>query len=522
MIDDISNDLAGRRSPDGQGDRDATLLFPENKSLCEALEYLNDLIQDEGEPFYEGFRRDGKHRVEEGIVSHAKFLLPIDVWDEDLARDADGSLSIKDGAGFDPCVIGFPGSRYDDTTYTYLPLFTDWNALYKQPYPGHVHALVVTFEDCLRLIEKDGDGRGIAVNPGSQQQFFYEREGLTRLAELRESLVEAGRVDGNWSFGTRRRQSPSVVLRGPQDRVRLYLPGRFGMTDCTDDDMANRILDTSYGTCFDTVPLAASTRDQLREVLRALFGRVHGSGVWEVYAAVDCDTPFLIGRILWDRDDPSTVKVQILSESCPATNFIYCEFLNESALMMLEIEGGRIVSGFERHLQETLRYCALDNTYLTGCSYTYLGEDAAREYARKSAEGETRKPSAVWLVTIPMMLLGALLTYVTRAALWPGLLAPIGCVFLMLVLPVAGSEGLLYLMLRSRITRIARELMGEGSLPSAGQHHARFSMRPGCALYRDGARELQGDGTREFVSTEHYLFCSMRHGVKVPISKSAL
>lgn len=527
MNSDYVNNVTFERPP-REGDR--ALLFPENKTLVEALVYLDDLAQDKDEAFYEEFLRDGERRVEEEVVSHAKFLLPIEVWEEDLTRGDGGAQALKDGAKFTPCTIGRTGDFANDAEY--LPLFTDWNALYKQPYPGHVRAMVVTFADCLRLIEKGEGEKGLAINPGETPRLFYDSASLRRLAALRESLVEAGRIDGDWTFGPREHRGPSAVLRGPQDRVRVYLPASLGMSDRGTDDPIDGVLLSTKAACAGTVRLAPGVRELLWGVLSTLCqcrlgsNQMSRAGIFEVYAKTvgNCDTLHRIGRIHWDHTDGGECKIQWASDDYPAIDLIYCDFLSEGAerLVLEPISDDKIASGYKRHLEQMLQYCALYNTYLMGCSYTYSGEEAAREYAAKRAEGDTQNMATSLVVTIPMMLLGALLMYVTRAALWPGLLAVVGCLFFLLVLPVAAGTGVLHLICRSKVMRVVREEMGDGRLPAAGQHHARFSMRPGGVLYRDEGGELRDEGFLDVSDSKRYLFVSLQNGIKIPVPKSAL
>ncbi|MBP3894021.1 MAG: SseB family protein [Atopobiaceae bacterium] len=526
MNDDYRNNAVFERPSRGGG---RALLFPENRGLLEAIDHLRHVSLNEDVGFDRGSDKgtggrpvsEANRRIEEEIVSHAKFLVPIDVWNEDLTRGADGSLSIRDGASFAPCGISFSDGSYSATTYTYLPLFTDWDELYMRPYPGHVHAMVVTFEDCLRLVKESGEGRGIAINPGSQR-LYYESEDLVRFAALRESLLKDARVDGDWTFGPRGREHQNVVLRGTQNRVRLYLPGRFGADGRIAGDGTDESPDAVPGVCFSTVPLVSGTGEQLREVLRALPMRGIGLGAWEVYAKADCDTPLLMGRILCERNEPGAVKIWMASESCPSTDLIYCEFLSEGVLQALEDAGGQLASGYAKYLQKAMRYCALDNTYLTGCSYAYSGEEAARERAVMMTERGVQDAATTVAVTMPMLLLGALLTYVTRVALWPGVWAAVGCLFFLMVLPVVVSERVLHHVRRSRSVNAVHEQMADGYMPSEAQHHARFSMRPDCVLYCDEERELRGNGPYDIGDAEHFLFVFSQDGVAIPVAKSAL
>ena len=527
MNSDYVNNVTFERPP---REVDRALPFPENKTLVEALVYLDDLAQDKDEAFYEKLLRDGERRVEEEVVSHAKFLLPIEVWEEDLTREGGGSQALKEGAEFTPCIIGRTGDFAIDAEY--LPLFTDWNALYKRPYPGHVHAMVVTFADCLRLIEEGGGEQGLAINPGETPRLFYDSASLRRLAALRESLVEAGRTDGDWTFGPREHRGPSAVLRGPQDRVRVYVPASLGMSDRGTDDPIDRVLLSTKAACAGTVRLAPSTRELLWGVVSTLCqcrlgsNQMDRTGIFEVYAKTmgNCDTSHRIGRIHWDHTDGGECKIQWASDDYPAIGLIYCDFLGDGAerIVLDPSSDDKIAFGHERHLEQMLQCCALHNTYLTSCGYTYSGEEAAREYAAKRVEGDTQNVVTSLVVTIPMMLLGALLMYVTRAALWPGLLAVAGCLFFLLVLPVAAGSGVLYLIRRRKIMRFVAERVEGGVLPTAGQHHARFSMRPGGVLYRDEERELRDEGLLDISDTEHYLFVTLQNGVTIPVTKSEL
>lgn len=70
--------------------------------------------------------------------------------------------------------------------------------------------------------------------------------------------------------------------------------------------------------------------------------------------------------------------------------------------------------------------------------------------------------------------------------------------------------------------RFVAERVEGGVLPTAGQHHARFSMRPGGVLYRDEERELRDEGLLDISDTEHYLFVTLQNGVTIPVPKSEL
>ena len=92
MAEDFSSNVADllRASSAGAG---TPPLFPENQVLCEVLEQLERLAQDDTTGRAQACRR----QFEEELVSHAKFLLPIDVWKEDVATLLDGRLQEPPG-----------------------------------------------------------------------------------------------------------------------------------------------------------------------------------------------------------------------------------------------------------------------------------------------------------------------------------------------------------------------------------------------------------------------------------------
>lgn len=514
MTEDFSNNVADLLRATGAG-AGAPPLFPENQALCEALEQLERLAQDGNSERAQDYTR----QFEEELVSHAKFLLPIDVWKEDVATLPDGTLLLKDGASYEKGTT--LALRMVGPSNTLLALFTGWGELYRCPYPGHVHALVVTFEDCLHLIEEEGGGMGLAINPGRQRGFTYSADELQPLVKLRDQMVAAGRADRSWDYGVRTYQYPKVVLRGPQDRVRLYLPEGLGALE------REKQLAVTNGVCPCTVPLPATTRQLLSELLVTLSrlrpDLVQDNGAWEAYAWDGSDAGQLIGRITYADTRKGSYRLEYLDDASPSASFIYCEFLGKSLRAFVgESSHDRLTSGFTKHLQDMLRACALDNTRFRGRSYTYSGEEVAREYTDKLANPQAQPVGRTLLATLPMMVLGALLMYVLRVGLWPGVLAVVGSIALLLVLPIAAGTLVLSGINKAEATRTVRAALDAGRLPSAGQHNARFSVRQDCTLYCDEARELRGDRSYEVTVTGHYLLYHMHDGVLAPIPKSAL
>ena len=263
-------------------------------------------------------------------------------------------------------------------------------------------------------------------------------------------------------------------------------------------------------------------------IQRMYFGEITPDGINtlasdEAYAWDGSDAGQLIGRITYADTRKGSYRLEYLDDASPSASFIYCEFLGKSLRAFVgESSHDRLTSGFTKHLQDMLRACALDNTRFRGRSYTYSGEEVAREYTDKLANPQAQPVGRTLLATLPMMVLGALLMYVLRVGLWPGVLAVVGSIALLLVLPIAAGTLVLSGINKAEATRTVRAALDAGRLPSAGQHNARFSVRQDCTLYCDEARELRGDRSYEVTVTGHYLLYHMHDGVLAPIPKSAL